>query len=164
MQVLAKAVHREGLKKMNIRERKAIEEKVAILKDQLTAPPKNPDDAYDRPNPAALQDPIKIKADIKRLEELLNKDEDLVAKGGEKDILVKKLKELCAIIKKEMLTPRQEALKPTNSQDYNAAVNQQVAHQRAYQRHIEEAQEIGKRLEPLDPQAGNIKVLVKKYA
>jgi len=164
MQALAKAVHKEGLKKMSVRDRQALEEKMALLKDQLTRPVEDKNDTQDRARPELLQEPDKVRRELKKIEELLNKDDDLIALGPEKDQLVVRLKELCARIKKEALTAREEAAKPSNQQDYNHAVNKQVAHQRAQLKHIQEAQEIGKRLEPLDPEAGDIKKLLKKYS
>ena len=163
MQKLATAVHAEGLRKMGVRDRQAMEEKLKVLKDQMARPVEDRNDTKDRARPDLIQEPDKVRREIKKIEELLNKDDDLVAHGGDKDALVAKLKTLCGIIKKEALTEREEACRPTKMQDYNKAVEKQVAHQRAHLKHIQEAQELGKRLEPLDPEAGNIKALLKKY-
>lgn len=88
-------------------------------------------------------------------------DDDLIAKGdGERARLSARKKEIEQIIRKEMPTGRQQALRETAGHDFNKAVEQTMYHQKKYGKLIAEWQDIMRRLEPEDPSAWSTERLI----
>ena len=154
---ITEALLRQGAKKMGAKEREACEEELANHKADLAGK----EQEHEGSRPDLLQETGRIKHRIKFLEEMLNRDDDLkAASGAERDRLVKQAAELEVKIKKEMLTPRQEALRShVNPQDFEMAVRQQMAHQKNQLKNIQAWQQIKRRLEPENPMADNVGLL-----
>ena len=154
---IAEAVHKEGIKKLSVEDRKAIENEVSELEEQLTRAEPGNDTA---PRPDMLQMIPQLKQKKKNLEEMLNKDDDLIAKGPDKDILKKRVKEIEAIIKKDMPTEREQQLREKAGMDFERAVIKTQDHQKRYGGLIQEWQELKRRLEPEDPNAADTRNLL----
>jgi Mg2+ and Co2+ transporter CorA len=158
MSNIANIVHKEGIRKMSTTERKQVEREINELEDQLKQTESSDGTT---PRPQHLQAVPQIKARITKLESLLEKDDDLIPTGSEKDRLLLRKKELEAIIKKEMPTEREQAMRVSISQQaFEEAVNKTVHHQKKYGAFIQEWQEICRRLEPDDPNAGDTRKLL----
>lgn len=153
---LVDAVHSQGLTKMAPEDRQALESELKDITEQLT--PNIQPGANSAPRPDLLQDAPKLRRRKGQIEELLNKDDDLIAKGPERERLDKRRKEIEAVIKKEMPTERQQRLGGKSS-DFEKAVQQTMFHQNKYGVLIREWQEIMRRLEPHDPDASDTRKL-----
>ena len=148
-----------GINKMSVQERHALEDERATIKDQLGRTEPTPGELA---RPDLLQQKAQLEARLRKIEDILTKDEDLVARNDDKDRLNNRRKEIELIIKKEMPSSRQQALKntPEHSADFNRAVNQGVFHQKTYLPLILEWQDIMRRLEPEDPEADDTQRLL----
>lgn len=160
MSNLAAAIHGEGIKKMAFDQRQALEVQLKELKEQLGRAEGADGTA---PKPELLQGAGELRRRIKGLEELLNKDDDLIPKGAEKDRVVARLKEIETIIKKELPSERTQRMtvRSNGDRDFNRAVEQTVHHQKKYGKLIEEWQELRRRLEPENPEAADVELLWK---
>lgn len=159
MSKIVDAIHSEGITKMAFEDRQVVESELKELKDQLTRT-ENPKDGTS-PNPSLLQNVPQLKLRIKKLEDILTKDDDLVAKGDERGRLDMRRKELELMIKKEAPSLRQSLMTvSTNGQgDFDRSVSKTIAHQRNQGQNIREWQEIMRRLEPADPEACKVSKL-----
>lgn len=153
------AIHKQGLSKMGTEDRQAMERQLKELKDSLGRV-ENPRDGTS-PRPEQLQNVPHIKAQIRKLEEILTKDDDLIPKGADKDKVKARVKEIEAIIKKELPTEREQQMRVTISQaDFERAVQKTMYHQKKYGKLILEWQELMRRLEPEDPGAADVSKLL----
>jgi hypothetical protein len=149
---------KEGVRKMGADERKRVVMELQEIEDTLSGRP-NGEENYSKPQ--SLQNKPALIAKKKKLEEMLNKDDDLTAKdGNERDRINARVKELEEIIKKERLTRREEALKP-GSGDFEAAVQKQIWNEKNMGKLILEWQTLKRRLEPENPLADNVALLSK---
>ncbi len=158
-QEIVNAVHKDGQTKMSTHARQATAQQLTDLKSQLQRV-ESKDGVTSRPD--MLQSVPHIKRRIAQLEEVLNRDDDLVAKDtGERTKLSDRKKEIEAIIRKEMPSEREQALRVNiNERDFNRAVEKTISHQQRYGKLIQEWQEIMRRLEPDDPTAADTRKLL----
>jgi len=99
-----------------------------------------------------------VKARYDRNKMILGHDEDLTARDSEKDRLNARLKEITAILQKEMPT-KHEMWPKTGSVEAQQAVRHNVKFQEQYGALCHEYQELKKRLEPDDPYAHSLELI-----
>ena len=151
-------IHKEGLRKMAVEDRKAVVDELSVLKDQLK---RSEDVNKTESRPDVLQNVANIKKRVRQLEESLNKDDDLIPKGAAQNPLKKRAEELEALIKKDMPSERQQKIRSIDdASGFEKAVEQTMHHERKYGKMIEEWQEIMRRLEPEDPGACSVQRLM----
>jgi hypothetical protein len=134
--------------KMSEDDRKALQEQIA--EDELIL--KNPDGlaAAD-----AMTGNREMKDSIRRKKEALGRDEDLIAKGEEKDRIHARIKEIETLIKPHMPT-KNEMWKRMGTDESNDAVKKNMYFQSKFAREINELISLKRRLEPQDPLAGSL--------
>ena len=150
------ALLKAGVKKMGSNDRRVVEEELKQIADDLGGRG-NPEEES---RPDLLQEKFRLVARKKQIEEMLNKDDDLVSSApGDKDRTWRREKELRAEISNGQLTARQEATMPKNAQDFEIAVKKQIAHQKANLGKIQEWQQLKRRLEPENPMCDDVMLL-----
>lgn len=97
----------------------------------------------------------KAKKDIEKKKMLLAHDEDLVARGSEKDQLDRREKELRDMLVRSMPT-KTEMWRKTGSNESQQAIRHNVEFQRKYDRECKEWQNIRCRQEPDNPYAQSL--------
>lgn len=165
---IAGAIRKEGLRKLSLPERQAMEKELSELSEQLKPGQRDPlargqgDGTVSRPD--KLQDAAALQARKRKLEELLNKDEDLIAKGdNRRATLGQEAKELESRLAKHMLTEREAAYRQGQKpRDYEAAVQKTVYQQRTYIKDLQRWQEIMRQLFPDDPSACDVRKIQPK--
>lgn len=149
---------KNGVQKMAPSERANVEAQLAQITDDLDGKEKR--SGEDNARPDLIQDKFVLIAKKKKLEEILNKDDDLKAKnGGDRDRQQSEINELQELIRNGQLSAREEALMPKNSQDFEAAVKKQIAHQKAQLTRIQRWQQLKRMQEPENPMADNVALL-----
>lgn len=148
-------LRKQGVKKMSLQQREAVLSELNDVKEQLKGGHDPKEGTASRPD--RIQDKAVMVGRQKYLEELLNHDDDLTPNEAERAKIDKRLKELIPLIKKDMLSEREEKLKPTKAQDFEKAVQKQLHATRPEAHKLrEEYQNLMRRLEPNDPNAGYI--------
>lgn len=145
------AIHKEGGRKLTQPERGALEKELSELKSQLDS---RSNDGTTQSRPDLLQNRPAIMARQRKLEELLNKDDDLVARGDhQRGKLSVEAKEIEKRLASHMLTDRErgERMTQKRAQDYELAVQKTVHQQRTYLVDLQRWQEIMRQLYPDDP-------------
>lgn len=99
-----------------------------------------------------------IKSRLERNKMILGHDEDLTARGGEKDRMARRLAEVTSILQKNMPTKR-EMWPKTGSVEAQQAVRHNVRFQENYGPLCHEYQELKKRLDPDDPYAQSLELI-----
>jgi hypothetical protein len=134
--------------KMSDEDRKALEDQ--IREDELILA--NPDKI------AAAEGVMgnrQMRDSVRRKKDALGRDEDLIAKGDEKDRIYKRIKELEIILKQNMPS-RNEMWSRLGTDDSNTAVQKNMYYHKKFAREIQEVINLKRRLEPSDPQAGSL--------
>jgi hypothetical protein len=157
-QKLQAAVHAAGRTKMTLPERQAVEKEVRDLDAQLRGGGAASGDPTEN-RPDMLQNRPALLARKKKLEDLLNMDEDLVAKPGDRARLSAEAKAIEERVGKNMLTERERTERMTGkrSQEYESAVQKTVFQQRQNLKDLQRWQEIMRQLYPDDPTACDIR-------
>lgn len=96
-----------------------------------------------------------MKESIRKKQEALGRDEELYAKGDEKDRIYKRIKELTLIIQKHMPTKNEMWARLGTDASTDAVKKNQYFHQR-FAKEIHELVNLKRRLEPGDPEAGSL--------
>ena len=138
-------------------DRAALEAELAELREQLER--SDPKDGS-APAPELLQAVPEIKRKIAKLEEIFNKDDDLIPHGSEKDVLLKRAREIEAIVRKDCPTDREMALMPKSGMDFERAVQKTMHYNKTHGHLVQEWKEIMTRLEPEDPAAADVRKLM----
>lgn len=102
-----------------------------------------------------LQNSASIKRLVNRNKMLLARDEELIAKGRQKDAIVKRIKEIEAIVAPFRPSRIMMEAKPGTS-DFDKAVKMGVELSKKYSHLMTELKSLKRRLEPGDPSAGNL--------
>ena len=156
MSKVAQLLVKSGVRVMGANERKDVEEKLKRINDDLD-PNSKSEETDSRPN--LLQNKAAILLEKRKLEEMLNKDDDIRAhSGGDRDRLYAREKEIRAILKKDRLSVREVSLKPGSS-DFESAVRKQMYNETHNGKLILEWQQIKRRLEPENPLADDVGLL-----
>ena len=148
-----KATLEEVSKKLSAQDSESLRKDIERMENQLK--PSNPD-AQDFYNPG-VQDPGAIKKQIEHKRMVLDHDEDLRARGGEKDRLAARQGEIEEILKKHK--PPNKEMWAKDPSDFSRAVQHNVTYQEKYQSLEHELQNIRVRLEPDDPNAHSLEYL-----
>ena len=151
MKVLPKLATRE---KLAVSDRESLEQEIERDETQL----KNPDGLAIGRNLAGAG---KMKQNILRKREILQRDEDLVATGRSKDKLWARAKEIERILKQH-IPSRSEMWRKTGTAASDEAIRKNVFFQTKYGALLKELQDIRRRLEPADPGAGSMEYLRPK--
>ncbi len=133
--------------KMSEDDRKALEDQ--IKEDELILA--NPDKLA----AAAAYDNSEMKSSIRRKKEILGRDEELIAKGPEKDRIYTRIKELEIKLRSHMPT-KNEMWRRMGTDDSNDAVKKNMYFHRKFASEIHELASLKRRLEPNDPLAGSL--------
>src|SRR3990167_2028965 len=144
---LTAAIHRSGVRKLSVNERQTMEEQLRDLQEQLRS--SEGAGGVGLNDPSKLQAAGELKEQVRRLEDVLTKDQDLEAKGHERAHLDARRKELEAIIKKHQLSAREEALRNREGfqQDFEKAVQKRIYFEKNISDYVREWQEIKRRFE-----------------
>ena len=151
-----KSYPKEDIKKMSAQDREPLKAQVAELEAQLESKPEG--GAFYSPQ---VQDPGALKKQLEHKKMLLQKDDDLSARGSEKDRLYARKKEIEGILSAHKPTAKEMSQMPTgnNSSAFSRAVDHNVKYQEKYQKLEHELQDLNVRLEPDDPNAHNLEYL-----
>lgn len=150
------ALRAEGTQKMASGERKAVEDELQQLLNDLGG--KQQDGEGSRPE--LLQEKGRLLTRKRKLEEMLNKDDDLKASNGaERDRLHKQVKVLEEKIKKNLPTDREQARRQTAGFDFEMAVRKTVFSQKTNGADIRLWQQLKRQLEPENPLADDVGLL-----
>ncbi len=145
-----------GAQKMGATERKAAEAELQQIMDDLGG--KQQDGEGSRPE--LLQEKGRILVRRKKLEEMLNKDDDLKANSGaERDRLYRQVKALEEKIKKNLPSDREQGRRSTMGFDFEMAVRKTVHSQKTDGADIRLWQQLKRRLEPDNPLADDVGLL-----
>lgn len=137
----------EVLEKLSVAERRSVEETLGHDKDQI-----------DHKDDLALSRSLDfgvMKKSALRAKTQLEKDEDAVARNAQKDRLWKRVKELKDIFMPAMPTQEEMNL-PTGTLAFQRAVEKNMRFEREFASAVHEYKHAMRRLEPEDPNAGNI--------
>lgn len=134
--------------KMSEEDRKALEDQVK--EDELILA--NPDKLAAAESVAGNR---QMRDSIRRKKDALGRDEDLVARGDEKDKVHARIKELEIKLKSHMPS-KNEMWKRMGTDDSNEAVRKNMHFHSTYAREIQELINLKRRLEPSDPLAGSL--------
>ena len=145
-------------KKMSAQDIQPLKAQVAELESQLKPTPPDAGGPFYKPEP---QDKGELQKQLAHKKMLLQRDDDLIARGGEKDRLFARKKEIEGILKMHKPTQREMSQMPTgnNSSAFSRAVDHNVKYQEKYQKLEHELQDINVRLEPDDPNAHSLEYL-----
>lgn len=150
------ALRAEGTQKMAAGERKAVEGELQQLVDDLGG--KQQDGEGSRPE--LMQEKGQLLTRKRRLEEMLNKDDDLkAANGAERDRIYKRVKVLEEKIKKNLPSDREQAQRSVAGFDFEMAVRKTVFSQQTNGADIREWQQLKRQLEPDNPLADDVGLL-----
>ena len=150
------ALIKSGVQKMSATERKAAEEELQRIMDDLNGKQQD----GEGPRPELLQQKGALLRKKRTIEERLNKDDDLKASSGaERDRIAARVKVLEGKIKREMPTEREQAQRSTAGYSFEMAVRKTVAHQKDRGADIREWQQLKRRLEPDNPLADDVGLL-----
>ncbi len=150
------ALRAAGVEKMGHTDRKAVEAELQSIMDDLNG--KQQDGEGSRPE--LLQEKGRILVRKKKLEEMLNKDDDLKANSGaERDRLVTQIRDLESRIKKNLPSDREQAYRGAAGFDYEMAVRKTVFSQKTNGADIRLWQQLKRRLEPDNPMADDVGLL-----
>ena len=150
------ALRSEGTQKMGATERKTVEEELQQLLNDLNG--KQQDGEGSRPE--LLQEKGRLLTRKRKLEEMLNKDDDLKASNGaERDRLYKQVKDLEEKIKKNLPDEREQARRSTAGFDFEMAVRKTVFSQKTNGADIRLWQQLKRQLEPENPLADDVGLL-----
>ena len=105
----AVALLKAGVQKMGSNDRKTIELEYAQIKADLEG---REGEGTESSRPDLLQEKFRLVARKKQIEDILNKDDDLCSKGGDKDRAWRRAKELKDQISNGALSAREEATMP----------------------------------------------------
>ena len=152
----AVALLKAGVQKMGSNDRKTIELEYAQIKADLEG---REGEGTESARPDLLQEKFRLVARKKQIEDILNKDDDLCSKGGDKDRAWRRAKELKDQISNGALSAREEATMPRESQSFEQAVKKQMAHQKANLKKIQEWQQLKRRIEPENPMCDDVMLL-----
>lgn len=153
---VVEALSRENAQKMGATERKAAEAELHQIMDDLGG--KAQDGEGSRPE--LLQEKGRYLTRKRKLEEMLNKDDDLKAvSGAERDRLYSQVKILEERIKKELPSDREQSQRQTAGFDFEMAVRKTVSHQQTRGADIRLWQQLKRRLEPDNPLADDVGLL-----
>lgn len=142
---------KHGSGKLSVSERQALQDKKADLEAQLQ------DISYSN-----IQDKENLQEQLKRTKDLLVQDEDKTAKGSERGKLEGRKKELEEYIRLHVPPMKLQQAKP-GSPEYDEAVRWGIrASQPDVVQKCEEYKNVCRRLEPTDPNAGDVEILVSK--
>jgi len=143
----------ENNKKLSVEERQSlrmeVEEKKAILENR---------DEGDFVSTSAGQSLVardQMARDLRRKELLLQKDEELTARGAEKDRIYRRIKDLEAKLRPYMPSENEMWAK-MGTQDSDNAVKKNLYFQKTFIRELLELKDLRRRLEADDPGAGNL--------
>lgn len=139
-------------KKLSAQDSESLRKDIERMENQLK--PSNPSDDFYNPG---VQDPGAIKKQIEHKKMVLDNDEDLRARGGEKDRLFGRQQEIEDILKKHK--PSHKEMWAKDPSDFSRAVQHNVSYQEKYQPLEHELQNIRVRLEPDDPNAHSLEYL-----
>lgn len=135
------------LEKLSVAEREALKEQVSRQEEQL----QNPEGLH-----ASGQNGVdEMKADIAKKKAVLAKDEQLIAKGPEKDRIAARIKELERSFLPDMPT-RNEMWAKSGTEEGDRAVQKNIRFHRLHDKEVFEWQNLKKRLEPDDPWAQSL--------
>lgn len=150
------ALRAAGTQKMGATERKAVEDELQQILNDLNG--KQQDGEGSRPE--LLQEKGRLLTRERKLEEMLNKDDDLkAANGAERDRLYKQVKALEESIKKNLPTDREQARRSTAGFDFEMAVRKTVFSQKTNGADIRLWQQLKRQLEPENPLADDVGLL-----
>lgn len=134
--------------KMSDDDRKALEDQ--IKEDELVLA--NPDKLAAA---AGVQGNREMRESIRRKKDALGRDEELIAKGDEKDRIHARIKELEAKLREHMPN-KNEMWRRLGTDDSNSAVQKNLYFHQKFSREIHELINLKRRLEPNDPLAGSL--------
>jgi hypothetical protein len=132
--------------KMSEEDRKILEDQ--IKEDQLILA--NPDGLA-----TEMQHKGKVQESIQAKQKALAKDEDLIAKGEEKDRVYRRIKELETKLKQHMPS-RNEMWQKLGTDGSTDAVKKNRYFHKTFAKEIQELVNLKRRLEPDDPNAGSL--------
>lgn len=135
------------LQKLSVAEREAMRLQIEAQEEQL----RNPEGLQ-----ASGQNGVEeMKADIRKKKDVLAKDEDLIAKGTDKDKIAARIKQLEASFLPDMPT-RNEMWAKSGTEEGDRAVQKNLRFHRLHAPKLQEWQTLKKRLEPDDPWAQSL--------
>lgn len=140
-------------KKLSAQDTESLRKDIERMENQLK--PSNPD-AQDFYNPG-VQDKGAIERQIEHKKMVLDHDEDLRARGGEKDRLFNRQKEIEEVLRKRK--PSHKEMWAKDPSEFSRAVQHNVTYQEKYQPLEHELQNIRVRLDPDDPNAHSLEYL-----
>lgn len=137
--------------KMSVAERESLIEQNRHREDQL-----------DKSLSHMIQDSGSLKSQLDRTSAVLDKDEDLEAKGREKDRLVSRRKEIADELTKRVPPLWLQKAKP-GSAEYSRAIDAGVkANEPIVGKLYDEYKDVSRRLDPDNPSAGSIGEVISK--
>jgi hypothetical protein len=135
------------LQKLSVTEREAIKQQIASQEEQLDNP--------ERLAISGQNATSEMKENVLKKKIILQKDDDLIARGTEKDRLFARLKEIELILIPNMPTKNQMWAK-SGTEESDRAVQKNLLFRSKYGKLASEWQNIKKRLEPDDPWAQSL--------
>lgn len=101
----------------------------------------------------SLQDPGALNVTLNKNKERLAKDEDLIARGRQKDRMASEVKQIEEEIRRNRPSRQQMEARP-GTREFNDAVRLNLAFQKKYTLMMLRLKDLRRRLEPQDPNAG----------
>ncbi len=137
-----------SLRKMTVAERESLEQQVRESEDQL----RNPDELAIGKE---LEGSSRMKSSIKKKRLALQRDEALIPKGAAKDRIYKEIKEIEEEITEHMPS-QNEMWRPLGTHESQKAVQKNIRFHALFDHKLKRLQDLKRRLEPDDPEAGNL--------
>lgn len=139
------------IEKLTSGDKERMEQERAELKDQMTA--------INRGETSTARDAIDssiVQKNLNRTEEMLARDEALIAKGRDKDKLQREAKALEEELRQNMISHNEAWPTRMGTIEAERAIQKQMRFETQYGEKARRWQNIQRRLEPNDPDAGNL--------
>lgn len=101
------------------------------------------------------RDQSSIREQLRKNKLILQRDQELVARGSKKDAIIREIKQIEDQIARERPTRAMMSLRPGDD-DFNKAVRLNVEFQKKFGPLMARLKDLKRRLEPDDPEAGNL--------
>lgn len=137
-----------SLRKMTVPERESLEQQIRDSEEQL----RNPDELA---LAKELEGSSQMKSSIRKKKLALQRDQELIPKGVAKDKIYKEIQEIEREIKDHMPS-HDEMWKPLGTYESQKAVQKNIRFHSLYDPKLRRLQDLKRRLEPEDPEAGNL--------
>lgn len=154
--------------KMSVDEVKNLVDRINTLKMEVN--PQNFVQRGDRGNeviastrPDMIQDVASIKAEIRRLENILDKDDQLILRGADKDKALTEIAEIEIVLRKDIPSKNDQWQVSRNGFDFEHGVTKVLHWQQINAAAIARWKELKRRLEPDNPFADKIELLMPGF-